>query len=54
MYPTLLDGYVSAHRSELRTQLSWRRRRTRAGPFRQRIGWFLIECGLRLVAADGR
>lgn len=49
MHPLLLDEHVRQHQTELRRTYS--PAHIRSGEWKERFGWLLVECGLRLVAA---
>lgn len=52
MHPVQLDGLVQERQAEVLRQFGRTRshRPRRNGVFRRRLGWLLVECGLRLVA----
>jgi hypothetical protein len=58
MYPTLLPALASQRAAEMRTAASGHRRPAQpsraAWPIRQRIGWALVQAGLRLAVRQER
>ncbi len=58
MHPYLTAAHAVAHREELLREADHERRqlprtsRRRAGSWRIRTGWYLVEVGLRLAVAD--